>query len=165
MPTIKNETAWDGKAIRSILIRLENLYPFTQYPLKWQIHYKTGRYSGFWVRRKDSTAILGLPRSDVDPIILAVRAHNTAHRGRSTGEIRENAALFRKFGWAAQFPITKRAPRPSDAPVAKQTRVVKTINSQIKSWTRKQKLAGTKLKKLRTKLKRAEKRLAELEAG
>lgn len=177
--SVENKTTWQTRDLKRIIVRVARKLRDERRPAYYVIsyspaghrgsfaefNYETGKNaSGSAFRRKVANHIakIYVPRKgDVNNVQLAIAVYETIEFGSYKGpsdDFRRRVELAQEFAWADTLPMRRKPPKAK--PTADERRAERRTETvaAIKRWTTKQKRATTALRKLRTKLRRIDRK-------
>lgn len=170
---VKNRSGWRTLDLKRVLLRVARPLTSQYIPAKVEIiESRKGNFKGVWMRptnaQKRATSTRGcliiVPKAGLNPNMLALTAFDTFRHGRTQArELRPLTQILREYEWAMDPKYIVRLKPPA----RKKTRSevieaeLKKLDRDIKRWTRKMKLANTKLKGLRKRQTYYTKQLAK----
>lgn len=128
------------------------------YKAIWQLKSTTGRR----VVMRENRAMIVLPRWEIISRLVALHFEDLLRYGKSRDRsLRPLGQDLRRFDWAEAFPVRRVEPKPKPKRAEVVDGYLQKLRASEKRWTTKYKLATTKLKGIRKKIKYYEKELAK----
>lgn len=179
---VENKTTWQTRDLKAIITRVAR-------PLRdgnarrasqWIVGYSPAGHrgsfpefnlekrknpSGSTYRAKVANTIgrVYVPRKgDVDNVQLAIAVYETIVFGSYKGpsdEFRRRVELVQEYAWAEALPMRRKPPKAKPTADERLSAARAETEAAIKRWNTKAKRAATALRKLRTKLRRIDRKM------
>lgn len=162
---VENTSPWKTLDLKRILTRVARPLSPEFVPAAVKIITSTkGNYKGVWMRPTASNLVkqrfkkrgclLIVPKEHLNPNMLAMIAFDAFRHGRNqTRELRALTIRLREYEWAMdpKYVVHKKPPTRKKTRVEVVETTIKKLDRDLKRWTRKSKLAATKIKALNKK--------------